>query len=212
MPQNFEIAIAKEAMAEMPIARFDGRITVVDTPEAVEAAIARLYASRVVGFDTETRPTFHKGEMNQVSLMQVSTLDHCYLFRLNHTGLSDTLIHWLTSPDLIKVGLSLKDDFHQLHRVREFEPGGFVELQHMVREFNITDASLQKIYAIIFGERISKGQRLTNWEAPELTPAQQSYASLDAYACLRIYNTLTAREFDPSSSPYKVIPDENAPS
>lgn len=202
MSDQFDIAITKEALAQMPVAHFDGDITVVDTPEGVEAAIARLYSLPVVGFDTETRPNFHKGEMHKVALMQVSGPERCYLFRLNRLGLSDTLVKWMSDPSIIKVGLSLKDDFHQLHQLRSFEPGGFIELQKLVRQYHIADSSLQKIYGILFGERISKGQRLTNWEAPSLASSQQAYASLDAFACLRIYSTLQSGGFDPDSSPY----------
>lgn len=204
---QFTIAISKEAVGEMPTARFRGKIKVVDTPEGVEAAIARLYAQPVVGFDTETRPNFHKGDMHTVALMQVSTPDICYLFRLNRLGLSDTLTHWLQSPDHIKVGLSLKDDFHQLRKLRDFEPGGFIELQSLVRQYHITDASLQKIYAIIFGQRISKTQRLTNWEASTLTPPQQAYAALDAYACLQIYEVLQKGLFIPEDSRFIIQPN-----
>lgn len=204
MAQNFEIAISKEALAQMEVAHFDGQVTVVDTPEGVEAAIARIYAMPVVGFDTETRPNFQKGDMHMVSLMQVSGPDRCFLFRLNQVGLTDTLLHWLSDQSRVKVGLSLKDDFHQLRRLHDFEPGGFVELQKLVREYHITDSSLQKIYAILFDRRISKGQRLTNWEAPLLAPSQQAYASLDAFACLEIYNYLKEGRFDPATSPYIV--------
>lgn len=208
MSQPFDIAITKEALAGMPLAHFHGEVTVVDTHEGVEAAIARLYSQPVVGFDTETRPTFQKGETHKVALMQVSGPERCYLFRLNRIGLSDTLLKWLTDTSKIKVGLSLKDDFHQLRSLRDFDPGGFVELQQFVRDYHISDSSLQKIYGIIFGERISKGQRLTNWEATELAPSQQSYAALDAYACLRIYNTLLSGVFNPSESPYIVNRNE----
>ncbi|MCM1029390.1 MAG: 3'-5' exonuclease domain-containing protein 2 [Pseudoflavonifractor sp.] len=200
------ISISKEIIAEMPLAHFKGSVVIVDTPEKIEAAIARLYATKVVGFDTETRPNFHKGDRHSVSLMQVSTGPVCYLFRLNYTGLTDTLIHWLEDENCIKVGLSLKDDFHQLRLLCDLTPGGFVELQSMVKEYGIIDSSLQKIYAIIFGQRISKGQRLTNWEAPTLAPSQQAYASLDAEACLDIYNFLQAGCFNPALSPYKVDP------
>lgn len=205
----FDIAISKDALKMMPAAHFGGRITVVDTPEAIEAAIARLYAQPVVGFDTETRPNFRKGDSHAVALMQVSTLDRCWLFRLNRTGLNDTLVKWLADRDHIKVGLSLKDDFHQLHQLCEFEPGGFVELQKMVRDYHITDASLQKIYGILFGRRISKSQRLTNWEARRLDEAQQGYAALDAFACLEIYNYLISGCFHPEDSPYVVSPDSS---
>lgn len=204
---NIDIAISKESLSGMPTAHFRGQITVVDTPEAIEAAIARLYAQPVVGFDTETRPNFHKGDSHKVALMQVSTLDRCWLFRINRTGLNDTLVKWLSDPGLIKVGLSLKDDFHQLRQLRDFEPGGFVELQKMVRDYRITDASLQKIYGILFGQRISKGQRLTNWEAPRLAEPQQAYAALDAYACLAIYNYLESGMFRPERSPFIMPPE-----
>ena len=106
---------------------------------------------------------------------------------------------------MTKIGLSLKDDFHNLHKFAEFHPEGFVELQEMVRAYAITDASLQKIFGILFGHRISKGQRLTNWEAEALTQAQQTYAAIDAWACLQIYHKLTSGQFDPESSPYKVM-------
>ncbi len=204
------ISIPKTALADMPLAHFSGRVVIVDTPEKIEAAIARLYAAPIVGFDTETRPNFQKGSRHPVALMQVSTAEVCYLFRLNITGLTDTLIHWLEDEEHIKVGLSLKDDFHQLRLLEEFTPGGFVELQSLVKTFGIIDASLQKIYAIIFGRRISKGQRLTNWEASQLAPPQQAYAALDAQACLDIYKCLESGQFDPDKSPYQVVAEDVA--
>lgn len=109
---------------------------------------------------------------------------------------------------MTKVGLSVHDDFSVMRRTEPLEPQGFVELQHYVRDFCISDSSLQKIYAIVFGQRISKKQRLTNWEADKLTPQQQAYAALDSWACLHIYRYLSEGRFDPSSSPYRVIPEE----
>ena len=117
----------------------------------------------------------------------------------------------MESDDVVKVGLSLKDDFHVLNRVGQFSPGSFIDLQELVKKFHIADLSLQKIYAILFGGRISKSQRLTNWEAPELTPSQQAYASIDAWACLRIYRLLSAGGFNPQDSPYKVEQTEEQP-
>ena len=86
----------------------------------------------------------------------------------------------------------------------ELDPQGFIDLQEYVKYFHISDISLQKIYAIIFGERISKTQRLTNWEAPTLTEAQQTYAAIDAWACLRLYRRLRSGNFHPDESPYIV--------
>lgn len=201
---TFDIAITKQQVAELPTVKFDGAITLVEKPEEVAEAVAYLRSCDVVGFDTETKPSFRKGQTNKVSLIQVSTADRCFLFRLNKTGFTDELREFMECDDVVKVGLSLKDDFHVLHRIAPFEPAGFVELQTMVREYHITDASLQKIYAILFGERISKSQRLTNWEAAQLTPSQMVYASIDAWACLRIYRFLTSGAYRPAESPYKV--------
>ena len=128
--------------------------------------------------------------MNPVALMQVSTLDSCFLFRLNYIGLPDCLVDLLESDKLLKVGLSLQDDFRQLTRRRSINPCGYVELQQMVREFGITDMSLAKLYANLFNCRISKSQQLSNWEADVLNERQKRYAATDAWACVRIYNEL----------------------
>ncbi len=202
---EIHIAITKEQLAEMSTVNFPGHITVVDTAEEAKSAVSFLMTQKVVGFDTETKPSFRKGHVNTVSLIQVSTADHCYLFRLKKCGFGEDLRAFLETEDVVKVGLSLHDDFMMIHRVEEFTPGGFVDLQTMVKDYGITDISLQKIYGIIFGKRISKSQRLSNWEATSLTDRQQAYASIDAWACLRIYCHLTNGNFDPASSPYKVV-------
>lgn len=200
--KDFHIAISKDRLASMPMVTFAGDISLVNTPEEAAEALEYLKTQPRVGFDTETRPSFRKGHMNEVALMQVSTLDRTFLFRLNNIGI-DPVRDFLQDDTILKIGLSLRDDFQMLHRRGEFAPVGFVELQELVKQFGITDASLQKIYGIIFGGRISKSQRLSNWEAPSLSHAQQVYAAIDAWACLRIYNTLEAGGFDPDSSPFK---------
>ena len=144
----------------------------------------------VVGFDTETRPSFKKGQRYKISLMQISTDDTCFLFRLNHIGIPESLEKFLKSSSTLKIGLSLRDDFGAIRKRSDIEPANFLDLQNYVGQFGIEDASLQKIYAILFQKKISKGQRLTNWEADVLTDSQKKYAALDAWACLRIYNLL----------------------
>lgn len=207
-----DIAISKWQLAGMPTVSFGGRITVVDTHQGVIQAVEALRHEKMVGFDTETKPTFRKGQCNTVALIQMSTDSHSYLFRLNKMGLVDELKSLLEDERLIKIGLSLRDDFHVLRKICDFTPAGFIDLQALVHSYGIYDTSLQKIYAIIFGQRISKGQRLSNWEANQLTPGQQQYASIDAWACLKIYNHLKAGEFDPETSPYhqpQIIPAQH---
>ena len=197
------IAISKATVAEMPTVSFPGGITVVDDAAAARVAVRELTRARVIGFDTETRPSFHKGRHHSVALMQLSTEDHCFLFRLNILGISEGLRHLLEDPEIIKIGLSVHDDFAVMRRLSpDLDPQGFIDLQEYVKYFHISDISLQKIYAIIFDSRISKSQRLTNWEAEELTHAQQIYAAIDAWSCLKIYNYLELNGFDPTQSTY----------
>lgn len=200
---DYIISIPKEKLADMPVTAYPGEITLVDTEDAANSAIRELKQQSAVGFDTETKPSFRKGCRHKVALMQISTATHCWLFRINKTGITDSLKNFLENPHILKIGLSVHDDFAAIRRRCEFEPQGFVDLQETVRHFEIADISLQKIYAIIFGERISKSQRLTNWEAPELTPAQQIYAAIDAWACLKIYTYLRDNNFDWQHSPYR---------
>lgn len=204
---TINLSIPKESLAQMMPAEFKGKIHVIEDPSDARAALRYLSRCPIVGFDTETRPSFRKGCSFKVSLIQISTDDCCFLFRINKTGFMEPLREFLASEDVIKVGLSVKDDFHGLHKIAEFEPAGFIELQDYVHQFGITDASLTKIYGIVFGQRISKGQRLTNWEAAELTPSQQHYAALDAWSCLNIYRYLSSGAFRPEDSPYIVVPE-----
>ena len=182
--------IDKETLNELPKAFFQGQIHVAQTPTEAEKAVEYLKQYPIVGIDSETRPSFSKGKQYKVALLQVSTPDHCFLFRLNLTGLTLPVITLLESPSITKVGLSLHDDFMMLHKRAPFQPRSYVELQEYVRPFGIQDKSLQKIYGILFNEKISKTQRLSNWEAPVLTEPQKLYAATDAWACLNIYNRL----------------------
>lgn len=197
------LSINKQEVSALPEVVFPGRVIVVDNASAARSALAYLMKQREIGFDTETRPTFRKGQSHKVCLLQLSTADECFLFRLNKIGFGDGIKRLLEAENIAKIGLSIKDDFNSLHRLAEFTPGGFVELQTMVKEYDIADNSLQRIYAIIFGQRITKGQRLTNWEAETLTDSQKSYAAIDAWACMRIYDYLRAGMFDAAASPYR---------
>lgn len=180
----------KKLISALPRALFEGRIFVIQTEAEASRAVDYLLASAVLGVDTETRPSFRKGCTNKVALLQVSTDDTCFLFRLNHIGVTESVKRLLQDDNVLKVGLSLRDDFASLHKRGEFEPRAFLDLQDYVRAFGIEDMSLQKLYANIFGQKISKGQRLTNWEADVLTEGQKLYAATDAWACIRLYREL----------------------
>lgn len=182
--------ISKEEISAYPAAQFNGEIVLVNNEDDALNAISYLSEFDVIGFDTETRPSFKKGKSHKVALMQLATEEKCFLFRLNLIGIPDSLMRLLTNPDIKKVGLSLKDDFSVIRRSNAILPEGFIELQTFVKQFGIEETGLQRIYAILFHERISKRQRLTNWEAAVLSESQQHYAALDAWACLVIYKKL----------------------
>ena len=187
--------ISKEALAEMPIKEFSGHPVTVINLEQAEIAVQQIRASgQIVGFDTETRPSFQKGVSYRVCLVQLSVGQVCYLFRLNKIGeLPDCLKALLEDATVKKIGLSTPDDFKNLRKWRELQPQGFVELQQMAKQCGITEMSLAKLYAVLFGQKISKRQRLTNWEADQLNAKQLAYASLDAIACVEIYEELQRR-------------------
>ena len=188
---TFAKTISKEEIAEMPREVFPGRIVVVDTKEGLTEALSRLSSFAEVGFDTETRPNFTKGSNYKMSLIQLSSEDLCFLIRLNKFRRFPVgLENFLKNNTVKKIGLALRDDFHQLNRLTDVSPNNFIDLQQYVLPFGIEETSLRKIYAILFGKRISKHQQRSNWDVQQLREPQMYYAALDAWACLRIYQYL----------------------
>lgn len=183
----FKTKITKDEVNQLPVVIFEGEITLVDELSKIDPAIQELRRSKVVGLDTETKPSFTRGTHHKVSLVQISTLDRCFLFRLNKTNFPPALADFLADESVRKIGLSLRDDFSGLNKHHIFKPANFVDIQSIAQSYGIMELSLQKIYAILFGKKISKSQRLSNWESPELTEQQQRYAATDAWASLQIY-------------------------
>lgn len=186
---------------------FPGKIIVVLTPEEAERSVDYLLSQPVLGFDTETRPAFKKGSRFKCSLLQVATSDCCFLFRLNHMGLAPAIVRLLTDKQVTKVGLAWSNDILSLHELGAFIPGEFIDLQNMVREVGIEDQSLMKIYANLFHERISKKERLSNWERDILTDSQKAYAAIDAWACVRMYHELN-RLIETGDYELVIVPEE----
>ena len=207
MAQVIQQKFDKQLLSQLPHEEFQGRIIVVNNLIDAGKAVRYLMEQPIIGIDTETKPVFKKGAANKVALLQVSTHDTAFLFQLRFVGITDGIVKLMQSKKIKKVGLSLGDDFRALSARRKITPQNVVEIQELVKKVGIEDLSLQKIYAILFGEKIAKGQQLTNWEAPTLTPAQQNYGAVDAWACLKIYNYLKSGLFDPNLSPYKILED-----
>jgi len=190
----FKSKISKEEVNQMPISVFEGKITLVDELWQVKDAVAVLKQSAFLGVDTETKPSFTRGVHHKISLVQISSLEHCFLFRLNKIGFPKELADLLADEKIMKIGLALRDDFAGLNRIQKFKPANFVDIQSIAREYGILELGLQKVYALIFGHKISKSQQLTNWESTTLTEQQQRYAATDAWASLIIYMQLIHEE------------------
>ena len=180
--------VDKTMLLHLKRVEFYGRITVVNTTAEAERAVDYLLSQPILGFDTETRPAFEKGKHYRCALLQVATLTDCILFRLNHIGLCPAVMRLLADETVTKVGLAWNNDMLSLRQLGAFKAGRFIDLQQMVLELGIEDQSLVKIYANLFSERISKSERLSNWERSELKMSQMVYAAIDAWACVRIYN------------------------
>lgn len=190
LPNTFAQHIDKVTIQTLPVTFFEGEVIVVDKPDMVADAAAYLRQHTVLGVDTEARPSFKRGVHYPTALVQIATLERCYLFRLTHVGLPVEIAEIFANPNICKVGLAFKDDITGLRRRRDFKPANCVDLQSIVCKYGIMELGLQKIFAIIFGKKISKSQQLTNWENSHLTPEQARYASTDAWATLSIYLAL----------------------
>lgn len=189
----FQEYITRQELDELPLKAFEGEIAVVDQISKLESAVNYLSKEKMIGFDTETKPSFKRGHVNHVALMQLATGKKAFLFRLNKIGLPESLKKILSNPEILKVGVAIHDDIKGLQRIGRFTPAGFIELQHEVKDYGINDFSLKKIAGIVLGVRISKSQRLSNWESDELTEAQQCYAATDAWISFRILHSLSAK-------------------
>lgn len=187
-------SITPEEIVKLELAWFTGRIVVVDNMTVFRSVIDILGKESVLGFDTETRPSFKKGIKNKVSIIQLASSDLACLFRIKKIGLPPELIRILAEPGIVKAGVAVHDDIRFLKNINGFNPAGFIDLQSFVREYGISSSGLKKLAAIVLGVRISKSQQVSDWAAEELTEAQKIYAATDAWVCREIYKTLITQK------------------
>lgn len=186
----FPLTITKDEIMDLPLSSYDGKVVIANTHEQISAAMAEINECSYVGFDTEARPTFKKGQIRNVSLIQVATDKKVFLMRLMKTGLTDELIEFLENEDLLKIGIGLEDDYNLLRRLRGFQPGGFIDLNPELKEMGAEKIGARNLAAMIMEIRISKAAQTSNWENEVLTPKQVRYAATDAWICHEIYAKL----------------------
>lgn len=191
MLAEYKKTIDKEEIKLYPPFIFSGEVSVINDPQQVSQAVNDLSRHRALGFDTETKPSFRKGEVNQVSLLQLATEERVYLFRLKLCGFQSSLRNLLADPNITKIGVGIRDDLRFLRRLGDFTPASFIDLQNYVSEFGIEEKSFSKLMAIIFNVKISKRQRTSNWEAPQFSEGQVRYAATDAWGALKMYQRLS---------------------
>ena len=193
MTRQFDESVTDEELKKLPVMQFEGKVRLIDSMQKFGQAMREISRCKVLGFDTETRPSFKKGTRHKVSLLQLADDYNAWLFRLNMIGLPPELAALLANPDIVKIGVAVHDDIKALRHLTPFEPGGFVDLQTVVADHGIKQLGLKRLSAITLGFSISKSQQTSNWEAPGLTPQQQVYAATDAWVCRRIYLQLNGK-------------------
>ncbi|HET9404378.1 MAG TPA: 3'-5' exonuclease [Burkholderiales bacterium] len=180
-------SISKEDLNNLPIRRYEGRVSLVETPRELEQAREDIRQERVVGLDTETRPSFRKGEVHLPCLVQAATGQAVYLFQLNRLDVFPALVELLAKPQIVKTGVGLAYDLRQLKLVFPFTVENVVDLGVVARRRNLGQTGVRNLAGMLLEFRIPKGNRTSNWAAPRLTPAQINYAATDAWACRELY-------------------------
>ena len=194
---RFPERLNKEHIRNYPVLSFKGKIHLICNKKDLKESLKILRRESVLGFDTETRPSFKKGENFSVSLLQLSTSEEAFLFRLNYLGLPDELVSLLANQNILKVGVAILDDVRALRKLKEFDAEGFVELANIGSDLGIVTCGLRSMAAIFFGVRISKKAQLTNWERPEFNSGQALYAATDAWICVEMYRFLESEKLLP---------------
>jgi ribonuclease D len=184
--------ISKAEINELPLIAWEGEIQILESVEDMTAAAAVLSNESHLGFDTETRPSFKKGDYYPPALIQLAT-EHCvYLFRISKTGTFDPLFSILESPDILKTGVAIKDDVKELRAMEDFTPGGFVEIADITLKLGYENRGLRALAGLLLQGRISKAAQVSNWARPELDKKQVRYAATDAWISREIYRKAMA--------------------
>lgn len=184
-------SITKDELNELPLGQFDGKIYLIDEPDQVEEAVDFLEDQGMIGFDTETKPSFRKGQFNHVSLLQLSTREQAFVFRLNKIGFSDPLRSLLEKENLLKIGAAVHDDIKALRKLTDsFYPQSFFDLNDELKKVGFHNVGVRNLCGMVLKMRISKSEQVSNWEAETLTEKQLRYAATDAWACVEVFQVL----------------------
>jgi ribonuclease D len=186
----FEKEITKQQVNELPLQRYEGKVIVVSNQEQLASALQELNQASVIGFDTESKPTFRKGDYNPVAMIQMAIPGKVFLIRINLTGFTPGLQELFANEKVVKAGISIRDDIKEMQRQAYFEPANVIDLNDLAKEAGVKNIGVRSLAGIFLGIRISKGQQTSNWERETLSEGQIAYAATDAWVCLEIYQKL----------------------
>ena len=192
---TFPLSITKEAIAQLPLIKFDGPIHVVNNYEEMFRAIKKLKKEGIIGFDTEKKPTFRKGQYHPTALIQLSTSTEVFLFRINKIGLHEELIGLFESDKIAKIGVGVSADIVELKRIRTFTQNNCIDLNNLMPTLGVEKIGIKNLVAILLEKRVSKNQQVSNWENEELNRSQQQYAATDAWVCYKMYVLLIKKGY-----------------
>lgn len=190
---NFSKNITNEALNELPLGAYEGEVVVVSDQAKASKSLREISRHNRLGFDTETKPVFVRGRTNKVAVLQLATPERVYVFRLTETGLTTEMKELFENPDILKIGVAIRDDVKALQLLKKFNAQGFVELTTLTKSVGFEVEGVKKLTALILGFRISKSAQTSNWEAPNLEEKQITYAATDAWVCLRMYETVKGK-------------------
>ncbi|WBF69261.1 3'-5' exonuclease domain-containing protein 2 [Desulfovibrio subterraneus] len=195
IPERYKRKITKDEINELPLYRFEGQVELVRTEEELAAAVQRMRQENLLGFDTETRPTFRKGKINLPSLVQFACSDVVYLIQLNWLPLTESVKDLLADAAIVKTGVAVRDDIKDLQRLSFFEDAGVLDLGEVARSIGLETHGLRNLAANLLDVRISKGAQCSNWASRELTTQQIQYAATDAWISREIHLRMEALGF-----------------
>lgn len=190
-----KVTITSEELNLLPLKAFSGKVSVITESDKLSQVVKEIEKHGVVGFDTETRPSFKRGQSYKVALLQLALPSKVFLIRIHQTGLPDEITSVFENADIIKAGVAIHDDIKALQKINKFHPVSFIELSAMAKASGLQVESVKKLAGLLLGFRISKSAQTSNWEAPVLTEKQVEYAATDAWVCLEIYEHLKKTYF-----------------
>lgn len=198
---GWRVSMSHDEIMALPLRRYEGPIEVVRDDEKLAAVVKKCKAAKILGFDTESRPSFRPGQSYPVSIIQLATADAAYIIQLKPIKDPQPIFHLLSDPKVVKAGVALDQDLRKLKQLKEFAPAGFVDIAPLVARIGLRKSGLRSLAAIMLGFRVSKGAQRSNWSLDRLSESQIVYAATDAWISRELYMALDRKGLSNPAQP-----------